>query len=275
MTDDQEQHDRTATYGQTLVKIVFIALATLPMSGYLSEDDKRVCATGPSAEDAVNQTAQQLERDVKKALRGSDFRWVEISIEGSKATLVGQVPDFLAKDQAVRQALDVDGIETVVSELKLPERESDNEIAQDIDKAIQRYAYHTIWDHITGRVNDGKVSLEGRVTPDRNKVDELFERVAKVKGVQDMQNNILTLPQSHSDEKFRRSIARRFSSNIHFERFASMVNPPFHIVVQNGVITLVGYVQTQFELIEMRRIVGLTPGVLRVENRLKNAPRTY
>ena len=66
MTDDQEQHDRTATYGQTLVKIVFIALATLPMSGYLSEDDKRVCATGPSAEDAVNQTAQQLERDVKK-----------------------------------------------------------------------------------------------------------------------------------------------------------------------------------------------------------------
>ena len=33
MTDDQEQHDRTATYGQTLVKIVFIALATLPMSG--------------------------------------------------------------------------------------------------------------------------------------------------------------------------------------------------------------------------------------------------
>ena len=45
----------------------------------------------------MNQTAQQLERDVKKALRGSDFRWVEISIEGSKATLVGQVPDFWLK----------------------------------------------------------------------------------------------------------------------------------------------------------------------------------
>ncbi len=269
MTDDQEQHDRTATYGQTLVKIVFIALATLPMSGYLSEDDKRVRATGPSAEDAVNQTAQQLERDVKKALRGRDFRWVEISIEGSKATLVGQVQDFWAKDQAVRQALDVDGIETVVSELKLPERESDNEIAQDIDKVIQRYAHYTIWDHIIGRVNDGKVFLEGRVTPDRNKVDELFERVAKVKGVQDIQNNILTLPQSHRDERVRRSIASRFSSNFHFERLASMVNPPFHIVVQNGVITLVGYVQTQFELIEMRRIVGLTPAVLRVENRLR------
>ena len=48
-----------------------------------------------------------------------------------------------------------------------------------------------------------------------------------------------------------------------------MVNPPFHIVVHNGIITLVGYVQTQIELIEMQRIVAQTNGVLRVENQLQ------
>ena len=48
-----------------------------------------------------------------------------------------------------------------------------------------------------------------------------------------------------------------------------MTNPPFHIVVDNGVVTLVGYVQGQIEWIEMQRIVAQTFGVLRVENQLE------
>ena len=67
----------------------------------------------------------------------------------------------------------------------------------------------------------------------------------------------------------RVSIRRQLTSNTHFERVANMVNPPFHIVVHNGVITLVGYVQTQVEVIEMQRIVAQTQGVLRVDNQLE------
>lgn len=217
----------------------------------------------------AGQTAQQLEREIKDSLGGRDLRRIEISVLGNEATLSGQVPHFWAKDQAIKRALDVDGIETVVSELELPEGESDNDIAEDIAKTIQRYAHYTMWDHIIGRVNGGNVSLGGRVTPDRTKADDLFERVAKIKGVQDVQNDILTLPPSQSDRNLRRLIARQLFSNTHFERFATMVNPPFHIVVHNGIITLVGYVQTQIELIEMQRIVAQTNGVLRVENQLQ------
>ena len=217
----------------------------------------------------AGQTAEQLEREVKDSMRGRDLRRVEISVEGSEATLSGQVPHFWAKDQAIKRALNVDGVETVASELELPEGENDNDIAQDIAKTIQRYPHYTMWDHITGRVNGGKVSLGGRVTPDRNKADELFERVAKVKGVQDVTNDILTLPPSQSDRNLRYLISRQLYANSHFERFATMANPPFHIVVHNGIITLVGYVQTQIEVIEMQRIVAQTNGVLRVENRLQ------
>ena len=184
----------------------------------------------------AGQTAQQLERKIKDSLGGRDLRRIEIAVLGNEATLSGQVPHFWAKDQAIKRALDVDGIETVVSELELPEGESDNDIAEDIAKAIQRYAHYTMWDHITGRVNGGNVSLGGRVTPDRTKADDLFERVAKIKGVQDVQNDILTLPPSQSDRNLRRLIARQLFSNTHFERFATMVNPPFHIVVHNGII---------------------------------------
>ena len=46
-------------------------------------------------------------------------------------------------------------------------------------------------------------------------------------------------------------------------------SPPFQIVVHNSIVTLVGYVQTQAELIEMQRVVAQTQGVLRVENQLQ------
>ena len=218
----------------------------------------------------ARQTAQQLEREVHESLRGEgDLRRIEVSVQGSEATLSGRVPTFWAKDQAIKGALDVDGIETVVSELEIPAVEDDSDLAEEVAKAVQRYSYYTIWDVVTGRVDGGRVFLSGRVTPERAKAAEIFERVAKVKGVQDVQSDILTLPPSPSDGNLRRAIARRVFSSTHFERFARMPNPPFHIIVHNSIVTLVGYVQGQAELIELHRIVAQTAGVLRVENQLE------
>ena len=218
----------------------------------------------------ARQTAQQLEREVRESLRGEgDLRRIEVSVQGSEATLSGRVPTFWAKDQAIKRALDVDGIETVASELEIPAVEDDSDLAQDVAKAVQRYPNYTIWDDITGRVDGGRVTLSGRVTPDRAKADDIFERVAKVRGVQDVQSDIMTLPHSQSDWDLRRAIARRVFSSGHFERFARMPNPPFHIIVHNSIITLVGYVQSQIELLELQSIVAQTEGVLRVENRLE------
>ena len=218
----------------------------------------------------ARQTAQELEREVHESLRGEgDLRRIEVSVQGSEATLSGRLPTFWAKHQAIKRALDVDGIETVVSELEIPAVEDDSELAENVAKAVQRYRHYTIWDNITGRVDGGRVSLGGHVTPDRAKADEIFERVAKVRGVQDVQSDIMTLPPSQTDRRLRSAIARRVFSSIHFERFASMTNPPFHIIVHNSIITLVGYVRGQAELIELQSIVALTPGVLRVENQLE------
>ena len=218
----------------------------------------------------ARQTAQQLEGEVRESLRGEgDLRRIEVSVQGSEATLAGRVPTFWAKDRAIKRALDVDGIETVVSELEIPAVEDDSDLAEDVAKAVQRYAYYTIWDVVTGRVDGGRVFLGGRVTPDRAKADEIFERVAKLRGVQDVQSDIMTLPPSQTDWNLRRAIARRVFSSTHFERFATMPNPPFHIIVHNSIITLVGYVQGQAELLEMQQLVAQTPGVLRVENQLE------
>ena len=184
-------------------------------------------------------------------------------------TLSGRVPTFWVKDQAIKRTLAVEGVETVVSELEIPVVEDDNDVAQDVGRAIQRYPHYTIWDHIDGRINKGVVFLSGRVTPDRDKASDIFERVAKIKGVQDLQSEIRTLSPSRGDRELRQSIGYRVFSSAHFERFASMPNPPFHIIVDNSVVTLVGYVQSKIELLEIQRIVAQTQGILRVENQLQ------
>ena len=219
---------------------------------------------------AAGQASPGLEREVRESVHDvRDLRHLEVSVDGSEATLTGIVESFWDKHRAIQRALDVDGIETVVSELELPERESDNDIAEELSKQVQRYPHYTIWDFITGNVNEGNVVLGGFVTPDRDKSGDLFERVAKIDGVQDVRNEIQILSPSQSDNRLRRSIIRQLARSTHFERLAMMPNPPFHIVINNGIVLLVGYVQGQIELLEMQRIVAQTQGVLRVENQLQ------
>ena len=218
----------------------------------------------------AGQASPALEREVRESVHDvRDLRHIEVSVDGSEATLRGIVDSFWDKHRAIRRALDVDGIETVASELELPERRSDNDIAEDLSRQVQRYPHYTIWDFINGRVQDGNVWLGGWVTPDRDKAGDLFERVAKIDGVQDVQSEIEILSPSQSDNRLRRSIIRQLARNTHFERLVMMPNPPFHIVIDNGVVLLVGYVQGQIEFLEMQRIVAQTQGVLRVENRLQ------
>lgn len=218
----------------------------------------------------AGQASPGLEREVRESVHDvRDLRHIEVSVDGSEATLTGRVDTFWDKDRAIKRALDVDGIETVASELELPEPETDNDIAEEVAKVVQRYPHYTIWDFISGRVQDGQVAIGGWVTPDRDKAGDLFERVAKIKGVQDVRSDVQTLPVTQGDNRLRQSIIRQLARNTHFERLVLMSNPPFHIVINNGVVLLIGYVQGQIELIEMQRIVAQTQGVLRVENRLE------
>lgn len=228
-----------------------------------------VLAVAGTAAVAHAQSAQQIQRGVEEALRDEgDLRRIEVSVVGNEVTLAGRVPTFWAKSEALRLTFEVPGVGTVASELEIPAVEDDEDLAEDVAQALQRYPYYTIWDHIDGSINAGAVTLIGRVTPERDKAGEIFERVAKIRGVQDVQSSIETLTPSQGDQRLRSAIARRVFRSEHFQRFATMTNPPFHIVVDNGVVTVVGYVQGEIEKRELVRIVAQTQGVLRVEDQL-------
>ena len=229
-----------------------------------------VSAFGASVIPGVAQTTTRLEREVREELRGErDLRRLDVTVAGMEVTLTGEVETFWSKSEAIRRALEVEGVETVVSEIEIPPAESDEKLAAEVVKAMQRYPYYTLFDYLDGRINGGVVTLMGKVTAERDKAGDLFERVAKVPGVQDVQNQIETLTPSSGDSNLRRVIARQIFGSRHFQRFSTQQNPPFHIIVQNSVVTLVGYVQGEIERREMEQIVRHTHGVLRVVNQLQ------
>ena len=217
---------------------------------------------------ASAQPSERLERVRDELRRERDLRRLEVAVDGSEVTLTGSLDTFWLKSEAIRRALEVDGVETVVSEITLPEG-SDRSIIDDVSRAVLNYPYYTVFDYLDGRVENGVVTLIGRVTSERDKRDEVFERVAKVRGVQDVQNQIVQMSPSTADNRLRNSLAQQIFRSIHFQRFASYKNPPFRILVDRSVVTLVGYVQGEIERREMETIARQTFGVLRVHNQLQ------
>ena len=227
--------------------------------------------SAPAMTSVVNaQSGANLQQAVLTELREDrSLRKLTVSVEGDQVTLTGEVRTFWEKNEALRRTFDVDGVGPVVSEIDVPIADDQNDLAEDVVEAIQKYAHYRMWDHIEGGLENGVVALYGQVTPERNKARELFERIAKIRGVQDIQMNIESLPPIQQDNSLRNTIAQRLFQSEHFERFRSGINTPFHIIVRNSVVTLVGYVQGGIERIEMERIVGQTQGVLRTDNQLQ------
>lgn len=211
---------------------------------------------------------------VKRALAGErDLRGLTVSASGSDVTLSGRLPTLWHKQDAIKRTLKVEGVTNIVSEIELPKAESDLGLAYRIGPVIDRYPHNTIFDYIDAVIRNGVVTLTGSVTPDMNKADEIAAEVSRVRGVQEIRNNIVTLPPSFGDDQIRTALYARVFDNINFESLENGRVPPFRLVVHNGVVTLYGTVQGEIEQRELESIARFTTGVLRVVNNLRTVAK--
>jgi hyperosmotically inducible protein len=119
---------------------------------------------------------------------------------------------------------------------------SDNlQLFRNVQREVLRYPFFTIFDSVQAQVDDGVVVLTGKVTMPFKR-DALEQRVAKVGGIARVENRIDVLPVSRFDDDLRLRIARAIYSNPNFRPFAMMVNPPIHVIVERGRVTLQGVV---------------------------------
>ena len=218
----------------------------------------------------VAQPSLQIEREVRQALAGErEFREVEVSVAGSEATLRGRVPTMWVKAQAIESALGVEGVETVASELEIPRVETDEELAREVTERILTYRHYTMMDLVQGRVLDGVVTLTGSVTPDHDKAGDLFERIVKIRGVQDMEMRLHRQSVSRRDTDIRRTIASRVRGNEVLSRYNVQAQPPFHILVDNRTVRLVGFVASEVERRLLERIASQALDTVEVINDLQ------
>jgi hyperosmotically inducible protein len=120
------------------------------------------------------------------------------------------------------------------------------QVFKDVQKQVLRYAWFGIFDNVETQVNDGVVTLYGKVTMPFKRND-IEKRVAKVDGVKTVVNKIEVLPVSQFDDRLRMQLARAIYGSPHFRPFANMVNPPIHIVVERGRVTLEGVVNNNVD----------------------------
>ena len=129
------------------------------------------------------------------------------------------------------------------------------QIVQDVQRQVLRYTQFTIFDSIHAQVNDGVVTLTGKVTMPFKR-DEVAKRVGRIDGVTDVRNEITVLPVSMFDDELRLRIARAIYGNTNFWGYGAMVNPPIHIIVEHGRVTLEGVVNSNVDRMLARSIAS-------------------
>jgi hyperosmotically inducible protein len=144
---------------------------------------------------------------------------------------------------------------------------SDAALAERIAAAVRQYVHFGIFDDINIQVDNRAVTLTGRVTMPYKR-DDIEARVKRIDGVSQLTDNVEVLPVSIYDSDLRDRLARAIYGHPAFRHYASMVNPPIHIIVERGRVTLTGAVNSEVEKMLAYSLAQI-PGVLGVTNALK------
>lgn len=149
-------------------------------------------------------------------------------------------------------------------------QESSNfDLFKKVERQVQQYPFISIFDSVHIRVNDGTVELTGKVTMPFKR-DGIGERVAKIPGITSVRNRITVLPVSQFDDDLRFRIARAIYGNPNFRGYGSRVNPPIHVIVERGRVTLEGVVNNNTDRM-IAQSIATSFGAFKFTNDLKTS----
>lgn len=139
-------------------------------------------------------------------------------------------------------------------------------LEQKVYKEIIKLPYYGVFDFINFRVDGSTVTLDGKVASLGTKSDAA-NAVKKIPGVTLVINNIDNLPPSPFDDRIRRAALREFASG-GLSRYLWENRPDVRIIVENGRITLEGYVSNTGDYNRFNILANGIPGVFKVTNHL-------
>jgi len=139
-------------------------------------------------------------------------------------------------------------------------------VEQQVFSKLRGLPRYGVFDNITFQVNGDTVVLSGKVITLGTKRDAAAA-VKDVPGVIKVVNNIEELPVGSFDDSIRRAALRSFINRGPGQYFAS-INPDVRIIVQNGRITLEGFVARKSDADTLNILANGVSGVFEVTNNL-------
>jgi osmotically-inducible protein OsmY len=191
-----------------------------------------------------------------------------VTVRDRTVTLSGTVRTLWAKEEAIEEAREVNDVKDVVSTLTVMRGESDQAVGEAVAAKLRRYVFFTIFDDVDVEVAVGVATLAGYVTMPY-KAQAMVKLTSRVDGVQQVVDKLEVLPVSGFDDQIRYAAAVRIYNDPLSWNYAIQVNPPIHIVVKNGHVTLTGVVVSEVERRKAEQIAREVFGVFSVENKLR------
>ena len=163
---------------------------------------------------------------------------------------------------------------TAVLSLLAPVQQKDSRtlrVEADVERELLLLPYYTVFDNLAFRVEPGgTVRLLGQVVRPTLKSDA-ERRLKRVEGVEQIINEIEVLPVSPADDAIRLAVARNIYNSTALDRYGFQSQPPIHIIVKQGRVTLEGAVDSESD----KTVAGLKAreisGVFEVKNNLSVA----
>jgi hyperosmotically inducible protein len=145
----------------------------------------------------------------------------------------------------------------------------DVQLAKKVRKELVTLPWYGVFDNLAYEIDGSTVTLYGQVVQPSTRKDA-ERRVAKLRGVERVVNNIEVLPLSGFDDDIRaRTYRALFGFNSPLFRYGRGVNPSIHIIVNNGRVTLEGVVANEGDRRFAYALANGVSGVFAVTNNLR------
>lgn len=144
----------------------------------------------------------------------------------------------------------------------------DDRVSRSVFHELVTLPYYGVFDQLGFEMDQGTVTLRGQVRRPTLKRDA-EAAVKRVRGVEQVVNEIEVLPLSPGDDRIRMATYRAIYGHDTLQRYAIQAVPPIHIIVKNGRVTLVGWVGSKMDKTVATMQARSVSGVFEVTDQLQ------
>ena len=212
-----------------------------------------------------------IQNHINKDLKSDKYNNVQATVQDGVVTLSGTVDKYADREKIERKAASIHHVKGVRDNIDVAGKKvGDEQLRKDLADKLRydQYNYgYNIFNNINLGVEDGYVTLTGQVRTDSDR-DNAESIVAHTAGVRGVHDELQVEQNGAMDDELRYRVARAIYGYPALQPYAMDPQAPIRIVVENGNVTLYGYVNSDVD----KNVAGMQArqvfGVKNVDNKL-------